>query len=107
MHVVFLTDDSTILQSMWKYFIHGTTFFILLGREEFKNNSLRVCVCVYLSSPTVCNFFIHYFNPSIPLNNQDRLSPYNINTLSSRQVMRIRKISIMGLFVDPVLTSVN
>ena len=65
MHVVFLTDDSTILQSMWKCFIHGATFFIPLGREEFKNNSLRGCVCVYLSSPTVCNFFIHYFNPNL------------------------------------------
>ena len=46
MHVVFLTDDSTILQSMWKYFIHGATFFMPLGREEFKNNSLRGGVCV-------------------------------------------------------------
>ena len=48
-------------------------------------------VCVHLSSRTVLSFFIHYFNPSIPSNDQDRLSPYNINTLSSRQVMRIRK----------------
>ena len=31
------------------------------------------------------------FNPSIPMSDQDRISPYNINTISSRQVMRINK----------------
>ena len=31
------------------------------------------------------------FNPSTPMSDQDRISPYNINTISSRQVMRIKK----------------
>ena len=31
------------------------------------------------------------FNPFTPTNDQDRISPYNINTISSRQVMRIEK----------------
>ena len=30
-------------------------------------------------------------NPLAPMNDQDRLSPYNINTISTRQVMRIKK----------------
>ena len=30
-------------------------------------------------------------NPFTPTSDQDRISPYNINTLSSRQVMRIEK----------------
>ena len=27
-------------------------------------------------------------NPIAPMNDQDRISPYNINTISGRQVMR-------------------
>ena len=30
-------------------------------------------------------------NPSTVMRDQDRISPYNINTISSRQVMRIKK----------------
>ena len=38
-------------------------------------------------------------NPLIPMSDQDRISPYNIYTISSRQVMRIKnkKILIRGL----------
>ena len=31
------------------------------------------------------------FNPLTPTSDQDRISPYNINSISSRQVMRITK----------------
>ena len=30
-------------------------------------------------------------SPLIPMSDQDRISPYNIHTISSRQVMRIKK----------------
>ena len=30
-------------------------------------------------------------NPLTPMSDQDRISPYKINTISSRQVMRIKK----------------
>ena len=30
-------------------------------------------------------------NPVIPMSDQDRISPYNINTILSRRVMRIKK----------------
>ena len=31
------------------------------------------------------------FNPSSPMSHQDRISPYNVNTISIRQVMRMKK----------------
>ena len=39
------------------------------------------------------------------MNDQDRISPHIINRISSRQVMRINKISMKGLFVDPIPNS--
>ena len=35
--------------------------------------------------------YIHIINSLTPISDQDRISPYNINTTSSRQVMRIEK----------------
>ena len=32
-----------------------------------------------------------YLSPFTPVSDQDKISPYNINTMSSRQVMRINK----------------
>ena len=46
-------------------------------------------------------------NPIAPMSDQDRISPYNINTISGGQVMRKRKISIRGLLVDPIPSSPN
>ena len=36
------------------------------------------------------------------MSDQDIISPYNINTISSKQVMRIKKILIRGLLIDPI-----
>ena len=33
----------------------------------------------------------NFFNPLTLMSDQYRISPYNINTISSRQVMRIKK----------------
>ena len=35
--------------------------------------------------------FFQEVNPLTFMSDQDRISPYNINTISSRQVMRIKK----------------
>ena len=35
-----------------------------------------------------------FFNPLTPMIDQDRISPYNINIISSRQMMRTGKILI-------------
>ena len=37
------------------------------------------------------NFRMKRLNPFTPTSDRDRISPYNINTISSRQVMRIEK----------------
>ena len=38
------------------------------------------------------------FNPFTPTSDRERISPYNINTISSRQVMRIEKNMNYGIF---------
>ena len=45
-------------------------------------------------------------HPLTPMSDQDRISPYNINTISSRQVMRIKKNISWGL-ADPIPNSPN
>ena len=45
--------------------------------------------------------------PSSPTSDLDRISPYTISTISSRQVMRIKKISIRESLVDPIPNSPN
>ena len=51
--------------------------------------------------------FYYLLNPLTPMSDQDRISPYNINTISSRQVMRIKKILIRELLFDPTPNSPN
>ena len=47
-------------------------------------------------------------NPLTPTSDQDRISPYNVNTMASRQVMRIKKETLIwGLLVDPIPNSPN
>ena len=38
-----------------------------------------------------------FINPLTPIRDQYRISPYGINTISSRQVMRIKKNIILGI----------
>ena len=35
-----------------------------------------------------------FINPLTPFGDQDRISPYTTNTISSRQVMRIKKYQL-------------
>ena len=60
-----------------------------------------------LISITIYTFVIASFNPLVPNSDQDRISPYTISTISSRKVMRIKKISLRGLLVDSNLNSPN
>ena len=41
------------------------------------------------------------------MRDQDRISPYSINTILSRQVMRMKKISIEGMLVDSLPKSLK
>ena len=38
---------------------------------------------------------------------QERISPYSVNAISSRQVMGIKKKTIRGFLVDPIPNSPN
>ena len=60
-----------------------------------------------LISITIYTFVITSFNPLVPNSDQDRISPYTISTISSTRVMRVKKISIRGLLVDPNLNYPN
>ena len=48
-----------------------------------------------------------YVQMLLTLSDQDRISPYNVNTISSRQVMRIKKTINLGIIVDPIQNSPN
>ena len=52
-------------------------------------------------------FFLWYLHPLTPMSDQDRISPYNINTISSRLMMRIKKWSTRGLLIDPIPNSLK
>ena len=40
-----------------------------------------------------------YLIPYTPMSDKDKISPYSINTISSRQVIRIKKNIIRGLLI--------
>ena len=41
--------------------------------------------------------FLITVNPLTPMSDQDRISPYNINTVSTKRVMRINKNINLGI----------
>ena len=51
-----------------------------------------------------CNISL---TPSTPMSDQDRISIYNMNTILSKQVIRLRQISIGESLVDPIGNSLN
>ena len=59
-------------------------------------NSLLHCILVTIFGKKVqliCGFLLYMLNkcPLTPMSDLDRISPYSINTISSRRVMRIKK----------------
>ena len=52
-----------------------------LGLSDM-NVSNHKATCIHLRNP---------LNPVAPMSDQDSISPYNTNTISSRQVTRIKK----------------
>ena len=49
----------------------------------------------------------YFANPLTPMSDQNRVSPYNINTILSRKVMRIYQNIKKQLLVDPIPSSPN
>ena len=60
--------------------------YAVTGRMKIKAKQKKTLDCEMMD---VSSFFV--FIPLIPVSDQDRFSPYFINTISSRQVMRIKK----------------
>ena len=62
-----------------------------------------------INNLTMSKFLMPFkvLNPFTATSDQDRISPYNINTISSRQVMRIEKNINYGIIVDPIPNSLN
>ena len=48
-------------------------------------------ICAYHIEIVACGDFQIFLNPLSPTSDQDRISPYTINMISSRQVMRVKK----------------
>ena len=53
-----------------------------------KNRMVCVCLVVFFLFFLCSNFPI---NPLTPMSDQERISPYKVNAISSRQVMKIEK----------------
>ena len=60
--------------------------FSEFGRQSEKCSRIGACI---RSNFTPENDILRI--PLTPISDQDRISPYSINTVSSRQVMRIKK----------------
>ena len=68
----------------------------LSSYKTFKNNYLIItCKSITLDIRILAVYrrfvAMDLVNPLTPMSDQDRISPYNINTILSRQVMRIKK----------------
>ena len=59
------------------------------------NVYLTVCSTLHLF-PTIDFSPLFFLNPLTPMSDQDRISPHNINTESSRQVRRIKMKTKLG-----------
>ena len=55
------------------------------GVEDKLKTDNKISHCIHVD---IC------FNPLTPMSDQERISPYNIHTISSRQVMRIKKYQL-------------
>ena len=67
--------------SSWLFQVFSSSSQILLGKIFLRLKKLQLYIRL-----------IHkHTNTLTPISDQDRISPYNINTVSSRQVMRIEK----------------
>ena len=63
----------------------------ILGPGAFFLTNYDSYMVLYFMSNKLCNFNENLFNLLTPMSDQGRISPYNINTISCWQVMRIKK----------------
>ena len=60
-------------------------------------STVQKIIFFWSGQPLKVAILITIFNPLTPMSDQDRISPYNINTISSRKVMRITKNTNEGI----------
>ena len=66
-------------------------------------------LCSPFETPYVAtrSYFSESISPLTCMSDQQRISPYSINTMSSRQVIRNKKNITRGLLVDPIPNFLN
>ena len=81
----------------------STTFRKIIFPVTFEENCIllrneTVFLNVWAMKPSLGLIFHNdEFNPLTHMGDQDRISPYNINSISNRQVMRIKKNINLGI----------
>ena len=62
------------------------------NEKQIDNHTFNAWHASLIHVSNVCTYHCRgVFNPLTPISDQERISPYNIKTISSRQVMRIKK----------------
>ena len=59
-------------------------------RSQKQKDQMQITVAKY--------YLVEVVNPLTPISDEDRISPNNINTISSRQVVRIKKYINLGYY---------
>ena len=87
-----------IKQCMYKtslkiLFTCGTAskIYFLCDMKSSKIKEKRPMICAYHIEIVACGDFQIFLNPLSPTSDLHRISPYTINMISSRQVMRVKK----------------
>ena len=57
----------------------------------------RHCFAIITIITIISKVLRSQVNPLTPMSDEDRISPYNINTISSRQMVRIKKYINLGI----------
>ena len=78
------------------YFGHLNNFMTLIVCESLREIGEMACVTPACSSRGQ-TWSKKWVNPLTAMSDQDRISRYNINTISGRQVMRIKKNITLGI----------
>ena len=99
-------DNLQQFSSLWKFTVVGLV--IIYPQQALGEGVVRgghggsedfSCVTIKFTwSPTrLCNILMIPLHPLTPMSDQNRISPYSINPISSRQVVRIKKYINLGI----------
>ena len=93
-----LIKQSPLISSHGHLLLSSNCIFVLLLTVQYHMvQPLKKIINILSRNFTSCIYPKINVNPLTPMSDQDRISPYNVNTISSRQEMRIKKASVKGL----------